>query len=118
MRINFAHKLREPSYRAKANMLQFENAPKRATNVSLNSKALDTARGLGMNISQALDSFLIDEVKRRYWESWNERNKDAVNAYNDRVATHGLPMAKYRTYAKSLGDGKHNATAKAHDGEV
>jgi antitoxin CcdA len=87
-------------------MLHFENAPKKATNLSLNIKVLEAAREMGMNLSQTVDSLLADEVKRRYWEKWNEDNKEAMAAYNDRVAKHGLPLAKYRTWGKSLGDGR------------
>ena len=87
-------------------MLRFENAPKKATNLSLNSKMLEAAREMGMNLSQTVDALLADEVKRRYWEQWNERNKDAVAEYNARVANNGLPLAKYPTFAKRLGDGK------------
>ena len=99
-------------------MLHFENAPKKATNLSLNSKVLETARDLGMNISQTVDTLLGDEVKRRYWESWNERNKDAVNAYNTRIAEYGLPLAKYRTFAKSLDNGKQENHQQSSNGEV
>jgi antitoxin CcdA len=87
-------------------MLQFDNAPKKATNLTLNTKVLETARALGMNISQTVDTLLSDEVKRRYWEAWNARNQNAMTAYNARIAEHGLPLAKYRTFAKSVGDGK------------
>ena len=90
-------------------MLRFEHAPKKATNLSLNSKVLETAREMGMNLSQTVDALLADEVKRRYWEQWNERNKDAVAEYNARIAKYGLPLAKYRIFAKSLGDGKQEA---------
>jgi antitoxin CcdA len=87
-------------------MLHFENAPKKATNLSLNIKVLEAAREMGMNLSQTVDSLLADEVKRRYWEKWNEDNKEAIAAYNDRVAKHGIWGAKYRTFGKSLGDGR------------
>ena len=87
-------------------MLKFDHAPKKATNLSLNSKVLQAARDMGMNISQTVDALLADEVKRRYWEQWNERNKDAIDAYNERIAQHGLPLAKYRSFGKSLGDGR------------
>jgi len=87
-------------------MLQFENAPKKATNLSLNVKVLEAAKEMGMNISQTVNLLLADEVKRRYWEQWNVRNKDAIDAYNVRVAKHGLPLAKYRSFGKSLGDGR------------
>ena len=87
-------------------MLKFDNAPKKATNLSLNSKVLEAAREMGMNVSQTVDELLAAEVKRRYWERWNEDNKEAIDAYNARIAKEGLPLAKYRSFARSLGDGK------------
>jgi antitoxin CcdA len=87
-------------------MPRFDNAPKKATNLSLNSKVLEAAREMGMNVSQTVDELLAAEVKRRYWERWNEDNKEAIAAYNARIAKEGLPLAKYRTFARSLGDGK------------
>jgi len=82
------------------------DSPKRPVNLSINARTLELAKQLGMNISQTVDTLLADEVKRRYWEQWNERNKDAIDAYNERIATEGLPLAKYRTFGKSLGDGR------------
>jgi antitoxin CcdA len=79
-------------------MPKFDDAPKKATNLSLNSKVLEMARELGMNISQTVDALLAEEVKRRYWEKWKEENKDAIEAYNARIAREGLPLAKYRTF--------------------
>ena len=96
-------------------MLQFANAPKKATNLTLNTKVLEAARELGMNISQTVDGLLADEVKRRYWEKWRDDNKEAFEAYNERIREHGLPLAKYRTWGKSLGDGR---VKKVGDGAV
>ena len=75
-------------------MRHLDNAPKKATNLSLNSKVLEMAREMGMNISQTVDELLAAEVKRRYWERWAEENKEAVAAYNARIAKEGLPLAK------------------------
>jgi len=87
-------------------MLRFDDGPKKATNLTLNSKVLEMARELGMNISQTVDALLAEEVKRRYWEKWKEDSKEGVLVANERVAKYGLPLAKYRTYARSLGDGR------------
>ena len=87
-------------------MLNFEHAPKKATNLSLNSKVLEVAREMGMNLSQTVDSLLADEVKKRYWEKWRDDNKTAFAEYDERIAKEGLPLAKYRSFGKSLGDGK------------
>lgn len=87
-------------------MLHSANAPKKATNLNLSVKTLDLARELGMNLSQTVDALLTEEVKRRYWENWNARNADGIQAYNARIAQHGLPLAKYRTFGKGLGTGR------------
>jgi antitoxin CcdA len=79
-------------------MLRFDNSPKKSTNLSLNSKVLEMAREMGMNVSQTVDTLLAAEVRRRYWEQWNAENKDAVAEYNARLARDGLPLAKYRTF--------------------
>ena len=79
-------------------MLKFDDAPKKATNLSLNSKVLETAKELGMNISQTVDALLAEEVTRRYWERWQAENSDAIEAYNERIRKEGLPLAKYRTF--------------------
>ena len=81
-------------------MLRFDNALKKPTNLTLNAKVLDLARELGMNLSQTVDALLAEEVRRRYWERWNADNKGAIDAYNERIARDGLPLAKYRSFAK------------------
>ncbi|MDZ7589633.1 MAG: type II toxin-antitoxin system CcdA family antitoxin [Rubrivivax sp.] len=81
-------------------MLRFDDAPKKATNLSLNSKVLELARELGMNVSATVDTLLAEEVRRRYWERWNEENKTAIAHYNARIAREGLPLARYRSFMK------------------
>ena len=71
---------------------------KRATNLSLNAKVLDTARELGMNLSATVDALLAEEVKKRYWERWNAENKEAIEHYNARIKREGLPLARHRTF--------------------
>ena len=82
-------------------MMRFDDAPKRATNLSLNSKVLDAAHELGMNVSQTVDALLAAEVRKHYWERWNDENKDAIAAYNARIEREGLPLAKYRSFMKA-----------------
>lgn len=79
-------------------MSRFDNAPKKSTNLSLNSKVLEAARNLGMNVSQTVDQLLAAEVQRLYWKRWNEDNREAIAAYNDRIANEGLPLAQYRSF--------------------
>ena len=79
-------------------MSRFDNAPKKSTNLSLNSKVLEAARNLGMNVSQTVDQLLAAEVQRLYWHRWNDENREAIAAYNKRIAKEGLPLAQYRSF--------------------
>jgi antitoxin CcdA len=83
-----------------APMLQFQDGPKKATNLTLNTRVLEAARALGMNVSATVDALLAAEVTRRYWERWNEENRAAIEHYNARIEREGLPLAKYRTFMK------------------
>ena len=74
--------------------------PKRAVNLSLNAKVLDTARELGLNLSATVDALLAEEVRKRYWERWNDENKEAIAHYNARIEREGLPLARYRSFMK------------------
>ena len=94
-------------------MLNFEGSPKKATNLSLSTKMLETARDLGMNLSQTVETLLSEAVKKRYWEKWREDNQEAFEAYNERIRREGLPLAKYSFWAKGLGDGKDVPSASA-----
>lgn len=87
-------------------MLPSQGSNKKSVNLSLSSSVLESAKAMGMNISQTVDGLLAEEVKRLYWEKWREDNSEAFEAYNTRIRTHGLPLAKYRTWGKALGDGK------------
>ena len=70
-------------------MLRFDDAPKRPANLSLNSRLLDLAKELGINLSQTVDALLEQEVRRLLRERWLERNQAAIDAYNARIERDG-----------------------------
>jgi antitoxin CcdA len=72
--------------------------PKRAVNLTLSADAVEIAKKLGVNISQTVDAWFTQEMKRQYWEQWREENREAFAAYNARIAQEGLPLEKYRTF--------------------
>lgn len=66
------------------------NAPKKATNLSINRDLLLKAREYHINLSNVLENRLIEilaEAKRR---EWKEENRDAIDAYNRRVQESGV----------------------------
>ena len=50
-------------------------APKKATNLSLNSDLLEKARGLKVNLSATLEQALSNKLKTVQAEKWKQENK-------------------------------------------
>jgi len=71
---------------------------RRATNVTLPEPLLRDARALGINLSQACERGLSAAVAEHRRALWLEQNRDAINAWNEHVAAHGLPLAGYRQF--------------------
>lgn len=85
-------------------MRSIRQAPKRAINLSLNSKVLDLAREMDMNISQTVDALLTEAVLKRYWERWQQDNAEAIAHYNARIEREGLFSDRYRTFMRPQSD--------------
>lgn len=66
------------------------NAPKRPTNLSVNADLLRLAKELGINLSQTLESRLIEVVREESRRRWLAENADAVEDYNARVDREGV----------------------------
>lgn len=75
-----------------------ENAPKKATNLSLNSDLLRQARSLKINLSSTLEQALIVHVKNAQRESWVKENREAINALNELTEKHGLFSDSFREF--------------------
>lgn len=75
-------------------------APKqrRATNVSLRSDLIEAARELEINISQACEKGLEEQVRKSRAEAWAEENREAIESSNAWVEKHGLPLADLRQF--------------------
>ena len=67
-----------------------DTAPKKATNLSINSDLLRKARELDINLSSALEQALEQIVKRRICEQWLEENRAAIESYNEYVDKNGV----------------------------
>jgi len=64
-------------------------APKKPTNVSINSDLLEKAKGLNINLSATLERALADQLRTEQRAQWLRENADAIQAYNQFVETNG-----------------------------
>lgn len=66
------------------------NAPKKPTNLSINSDLLKKAKELDINLSATLEQALTAQLKAKKAQLWLEQNKDAIAAYNQSVDAQGV----------------------------
>lgn len=75
-----------------------KNAPKKATNLSVNSDLLKKAKDLDINLSAALEQALTDQLKAKQAQQWLEQNKNAIAAYNKSVDENGAFGDELRSF--------------------
>jgi antitoxin CcdA len=74
------------------------NAPKKPTNLSLNSDLLAKIRVLNINLSATLEHALKHELAQAEASKWAETNKTAIRAYNNFVEENGCFGDEFRTF--------------------
>lgn len=67
-----------------------ENAPKKATNLSVNSDLLLKVRGLKINSSPTLETDLVRQAGKPVRAEWLNGNKDAIYNLNEFTEKNGL----------------------------
>ena len=73
-------------------------ATKKPARLKVNSDLLEKARELGVDLADTLEEALASEVRRRQRETWLEENREAIEAYNEHVAQHGVFSAGLRGF--------------------
>jgi antitoxin CcdA len=71
---------------------------RRPTNISLPADLIEEAKRLDINISQACQQGLEQQVSKSRAERWIEENREAIESSNAWVEKHGLPLARYRQF--------------------
>ncbi|MEI7841557.1 MAG: type II toxin-antitoxin system CcdA family antitoxin [Gallionellaceae bacterium] len=65
-------------------------APKKATNLSINSDLLRQAKELNINLSQQVEGYLSELVRKAKEQQWREENVAFIAAYNERIEKEGV----------------------------
>ena len=73
-----------------------ENAPKKPTNLSLNSDLLAKTRALNINLSATLEQALQQKLIEAKARKWAEENKQAIASYNSFVEDNGCFGDEFR----------------------
>ncbi|MFT5276639.1 MAG: antitoxin CcdA [Glaciecola sp.] len=71
------------------------SAPKKATNLSINSDLLVKTRELKINLSATLEQALQEKLKLVKENTWKEENKLAIKTYNQFIEENGSFSAEF-----------------------
>ncbi len=66
------------------------SAPKKNTNLSINSDLLQQAKEHHINLSQALELRLAEMLRDEKRRDWQEENREAIEEYNRRIEARGV----------------------------
>ncbi len=75
-----------------------QQAPKKATNLTVNSDLLNQAKSLKINLSATLEQALIVQVKNAQREQWLNENKGAIDELNKLSNKNGLFSDSFRSF--------------------
>ena len=73
-------------------------APKKATNLSVNSDLLKKSRALDINLSATLEQALQAKLAQASAENWRSENRKAIHAYNAFVEEDGCFGTEYQKF--------------------
>ncbi len=73
-------------------------APKKPTNLSLNSDLLLKCKSMNINLSATLEQALAEKLAKLKSEKWAEDNKNAIRGYNEFVEENGCFSDEYREF--------------------
>ena len=72
------------------------DAPKKATNLSINSDLLRQAKEYGINLSATLEASLEALIRKEKEKRWLEETQDAVEEYNEYIRKNGTLAMRIR----------------------
>jgi antitoxin CcdA len=71
---------------------------RRLTNLSLDSRLVDEAEALGLNVSRACERGLATQIAEEKGTRWRADHAEALRSSNAFVAENGLPLAAMRPF--------------------
>ena len=83
---------------SKLEFLSTINAPKKPTNLSVNSDLLYEAKALKLNLSATFEAALLNELKAARRDKWIAENKQAIDTCNKLANEHRLFADKHREF--------------------
>ncbi|MBP7564630.1 MAG: type II toxin-antitoxin system CcdA family antitoxin [Burkholderiaceae bacterium] len=79
-------------------VLGSDNVPRQNNPIPPALGAPELAPEFASGTSRSADDLREAGAGHRYWRHWNERNRQAIIEYNQRIGSEGLPLTIYRSF--------------------
>jgi antitoxin CcdA len=74
------------------------SAPRKPTNLTVNSDLLMKSRALNINLSAVLEKALSQQLAEHAGKQWVDQNRKAIKAYNQVIEANGCFGDDYREF--------------------
>jgi antitoxin CcdA len=74
------------------------SAPRKPTNLTVNSDLLMKSRALNIDLSAVLEKALIQQLAKHAGRQWFEQNRQAIGTYNAFIESNGCFGDDYRSF--------------------
>ena len=74
------------------------SAPKKATNISINSDLIQKAKAYKINLSKTLENELDKLIRKKVEEEWLDETKYAIEEHNNQIAKRGVFGDHFRRF--------------------
>jgi antitoxin CcdA len=64
--------------------------PKRRVNLSMREDLVEEAKRQNLNLSRVAEEALEEVLRKQRTERWREENREAIEAYNERIRKNGV----------------------------
>jgi antitoxin CcdA len=92
MRIHYAHVVGATMRKIAS------NAIRQPANLSIDSNLMREAKGLDVNVSRAAEAGIAEAVAAEKTRLWKLENRATMDAWNDYVEKHGIPLEDSRQF--------------------
>jgi antitoxin CcdA len=75
-----------------------EALPRKPTNVTLPVDIYEEGKALSLNFSRIFEQAMREAIRLEHGRRWAEENADFIQAHNEFVEKHGVPLAEYRMF--------------------
>lgn len=75
-----------------------QSTAKKAVNLTANAELVASAKEYKLNLSEIFEDAILQKLRAIQQQEWLDRNKDGIEAFNERIERSGIFASKFRRF--------------------